>query len=91
MEVLTIAIATKHFSLYLIQSHYNACILTDSKSCVQAYEKALQRRILSEPPGIYLSVYREPLTGFCKILIWLCNTTVRFLLRVRMKPARSLS
>jgi len=36
---LAIAVATKHFSPYLIQSHHKACILTDSKPCVQAYEK----------------------------------------------------
>ena len=39
MEALSIAVATKHFSPYLIQSHHKACILTDSKPCVQAYEK----------------------------------------------------
>lgn len=39
VEALAIAIATKHFSPYLIQSHHKACILTNSKPCVQAYEK----------------------------------------------------
>ena len=39
VEALAIAVATKHFSPYLIQSLHKACILTDSKPCVQAYEK----------------------------------------------------
>ena len=39
IETLAIASATKHFSPYLIQSRHKACILTDSKPCVQAYER----------------------------------------------------
>ena len=93
IEALAITVATKHFSPYLVQSHYEACILTKSKPCIQAYEKTLQRRVSSKPPCIYLSVHREPLSGFCKTRIWLCNTTFRFLavqLRVTIKPARSV-
>jgi len=37
-EALSIATATKHFGPYIIQSNNNACILTDSKPCVQAFE-----------------------------------------------------
>ena len=93
IEALAITVATKHFSPYLVQSHHEACILTKSKPCIQAYEKTLQRRVSSKPPCIYLSVHREPLSGFCKTRIWLCNTTFRFLavqLRVTIKPARSV-
>ena len=45
IEALAIAAATnsKHFSPFIIQSKHNACILTDSKPCVQAYEEALPR------------------------------------------------
>ena len=43
VEALAIAVATKHFSPYVIQSHHKACILTDSKPCVQAYEKLCRR------------------------------------------------
>ena len=39
IEALCIATALKHFSLYVTQSLHHACILTDSKPCVQAYEK----------------------------------------------------
>ena len=39
VEALSTAAATKHFSPYLIQSVKKACILTDSKPCIQAYEK----------------------------------------------------
>ena len=39
VEALAIAIAVKHFSPYIVQSKHKPCILTDSKPCVQAYEK----------------------------------------------------
>ena len=39
LEALCIAAAVKHFSPYIIQSHHQACVLTDSKPCVQAFEK----------------------------------------------------
>lgn len=39
VEVLFIAIPTEHFSPYVSQSHNNACILTDRKPCMQAFEK----------------------------------------------------
>ena len=39
LEVLTITIVTNHFSPYIIQSHLQACVLTDSKPCVEAIEK----------------------------------------------------
>ena len=39
IEALSITTATKHFSPYIIQSNNNACILTDSKPCVQAFQK----------------------------------------------------
>ncbi len=64
IEALAIAIATQHFSPYLIQSELPACILTDSKPCVQAYEK-LSRRILGFPPS-----YRQSadIKALCDIL-----------------------
>ena len=39
IEALSIATAIKHFSPYIIQSGHKCCVLTDSKPCVQAYEK----------------------------------------------------
>ena len=39
VEALCIATAVKHFSPYIIQSKHKTCILSDSKPCVQAYEK----------------------------------------------------
>ena len=39
IETLSIAAAIEHFSPYIIQSTHNTCLLTDSKSCVQAVEK----------------------------------------------------
>ena len=49
VEALAIAVATKHFSPYLIQSHQKACILTDSKPCVQAYEKLCRGEFSASP------------------------------------------
>ena len=39
VDALAIAIAVKHFSPYIVQSKHKPCMLTDSKPCVQAYEK----------------------------------------------------
>ena len=41
--------ATKHFSPYIIQSKTPACILTDSKSCVQSFEKLCRGEFSSSP------------------------------------------
>ncbi len=49
IEALAICIATKHFSPFLIQSAQNACILTDSKPCVQSYEKLCRGEFSSSP------------------------------------------
>jgi hypothetical protein len=39
IEALSIDAAIKHFSPLITQSEHKCCILTDSKPCVQAYEK----------------------------------------------------
>ena len=53
----SIAAATKHFSPYLIQSVKKACILTDSKPCVQAYEKLCRGEFSASPRvSTFLSV-----------------------------------
>ena len=49
VEALAIAVATKHFSPYLIQSLHKACILTDSKPCVQAFEKLCRGEFSASP------------------------------------------
>ena len=49
IEALSIASATKHFSPYIIQSKTPACILTDSKPCVQAFEKLCRGELSSSP------------------------------------------
>ena len=38
IEALSIATAVKHFTPYLVQSTSKACVLTDSKPCVQPYK-----------------------------------------------------
>ncbi|RLC16966.1 MAG: hypothetical protein DRI57_10490 [Deltaproteobacteria bacterium] len=49
IEALSIAAAVKHFSPYIIQSHQQVCILTDSKPCVQAFEKLCRGEFSSSP------------------------------------------
>ena len=57
VEVLSIAASTKHFSPYIIQSSKKACILTDSKQCVQAYEKLCRGEFSAIPRvSTFLSV-----------------------------------
>ena len=57
IEALAIAVATKHFSPYIIQSQHKACILTDSKPCVQAYEKLCRGEFSASPRvATFLSV-----------------------------------
>ena len=57
VEALGIAAAVKHFSPFIIQSDHHACILTDSKPCVQAIDK-LRRGEFSASPRVtsFLSV-----------------------------------
>ena len=53
----SIVAATKHFSPYLIQSVKKACIFTDSKPCVQAYEKLCRGEFSASPRvSTFLSV-----------------------------------
>ena len=49
IEALSIATATNHFSPYIIQSMKPACILTDSKPCVQAFEKLCRGEFSASP------------------------------------------
>ncbi|XP_071511850.1 uncharacterized protein [Diadema antillarum] len=49
VEALSITTATKHFSPFIIQSHHPVCILTDSKPCVQAYEKLCRGEFSASP------------------------------------------
>ena len=39
IEALSIAAAVKHFAPYIIQSKSKTYVLTDSKPCVQAFDK----------------------------------------------------
>jgi hypothetical protein len=57
IEALSIAAAVKNFSPFIIQSHHPACILTDSKPCVQAIDK-LRRGEFSASPRVtsFLSI-----------------------------------
>lgn len=51
IEALAISSSITHFSPYLIQSIHHGCALTDSKPCVQAYEK-LKRGEFSVSPRL---------------------------------------
>ena len=49
IEALSIAAVTNHFSPYIFQSKTAACILTDSKPCVQPFEKLCRDEFSSSP------------------------------------------
>ena len=49
LEALSIAAAIKHFSPYMIQSENKTCVLTDSKPCVQAFEKMCRGEFSASP------------------------------------------
>ncbi|XP_071110370.1 uncharacterized protein [Haliotis cracherodii] len=49
VEALSIAIATKHFSPFIIQSKHKACVLTDSRPCVLAFEKLCRGEFSASP------------------------------------------
>ena len=56
-EVEALSIRTKHFSPYIVQSSKNTCVLTDSKPCVQAYEKLYRGEFYASPRvSTFLSV-----------------------------------
>ena len=49
IEALSVTAATKHFSPCIIQLKTPACILTDSKPCVQSFEKLYCGEFSSSP------------------------------------------
>ena len=49
IEALSIAAAIKHFSPFIIQSTQQPCLLTDSKPCVQAFEKLCRGEFSASP------------------------------------------
>lgn len=49
VEALSIAAAVKHFSPFIIQSNFNAHVLTDSKPCVQAIDKLCRGEFSASP------------------------------------------
>lgn len=57
IEALSIPAATKQFSPFIIQSSKNASIFTDSKPCVQAFEKLCRGEFSASPRiSTFLSV-----------------------------------
>ncbi|KAJ8027709.1 hypothetical protein HOLleu_29738 [Holothuria leucospilota] len=49
IEALAIGAAVKHFGPYIIQSLHHPIVLTDSKPCVQAYEKLCRGEFSASP------------------------------------------
>ena len=62
IEALGIATAVKHFSPYITQSSSAACVLTDSKPCVQAFEK-LGRGEFSASPRV--TTFLATISRYC--------------------------
>ena len=49
IEALAIATSIKHFSPYIVQAQHRMCVLTDSKPCVQAFEKLCRGEFSASP------------------------------------------
>ncbi|KAL2076333.1 hypothetical protein ACEWY4_028085 [Coilia grayii] len=49
IEALSIAAAVKHFDPFIVQASHKACVLTDSKPCVQAFEKLCRGEFSASP------------------------------------------
>ena len=49
VEALSIASAIKHFAPYIIQSKFQTCVLTDSKPCIQSFEKLCRGQFSASP------------------------------------------
>lgn len=49
VEALSIATSIKHFSPFIIQSDKRSCLLTDSKPCVQAFDKMCRGEFSASP------------------------------------------
>ena len=49
IEALSIAVAIRHFSPYIIQSSNRCCVLTDSRPCVMAFEKLCRGEFSASP------------------------------------------
>lgn len=49
VEALSIAAAVKHFSPFIVQCKFTASLLTDSKPCVQAFEKLCRGEYSASP------------------------------------------
>ena len=71
IEALGIATAVKHFAPYITQSASPVCVLTDSKPCVQAFEK-LSRGEFSASPRV--TTFLATISRFCLTVRHLAGT-----------------
>ena len=62
IEALAIATAVKHFAPYISQASSHVCVLTDSKPCVQAFDK-LGRGEFSASPRV--STFLSTISRYC--------------------------
>jgi hypothetical protein len=64
IEALSIAVATKYFSPYIIQSVRKTFILTDSRPCVMAFEKLCRGEFSASPRvSTFLSISVQHVAG----------------------------
>ena len=75
IETLGIAAAVKHFSPYIVQSKQQACVLTDSRPCVQA-EETVQGGIFIQPQSHFIFVNYKPISGMHTTSLWSGKYTV---------------
>lgn len=70
------AVDTKHFPPYIVESEFKKRILTDSKPCVQSFEK-LPWRVFCQPESVYISLhYQAPgrhLSGTASIRTYIAS------------------
>jgi len=83
-EALSIATATKRFSPYIIQSNNNACILTDSKPCVQTFEKLCRGEF--PPAHVFLLFSRSKVVSKPQLDMYLVQQFCRLTSPVATRP-----
>ena len=83
IEALGISVAIKHFAPYIIQSAYTNQILTDSRPCVQAYDK-LKRGEFSSSSRVAAF-----LSNVSRFLVHACATSLEFRIYRLISPAET--
>jgi hypothetical protein len=85
IEALSIAAAIKHYNPFIIQSSQQVCLLTDSKPCVQAFQKLYRGEFLASPRVTsFLSIISryQAIVSHLARLAWSANISSDFASRI---------